>query len=147
MAGQVRVVAAVISREDRLLLCQRPAHKRHGGLWEFPGGKCEPDESDADAIRRELNEELGIAADSVGVSEFEIMDEGSPYLIAFIPVGISAEPVAIEHSAVAWFPLGDLLNLPLAPSDRRYVEQRVATTAASPASVSREVLANPSEAR
>ena len=116
-------------------------------MWEFPGGKCEPDESDADAIRRELNEELGIAADSVGISEFEIMDEGSHYLIVFIPVVISAEPVAIEHSAVAWFPLRDLLNLPLPPSDLRYVEHRVATTAASPASVSREVLSNPSEAR
>ena len=83
-----------------------------------------------------MNEELGIAADSVGVSEFEILDEGSLYVIAFIPVGISADPIAIEHDALAWFPLRDLPSLPLAPSDRRYVEQRLATMAASQASVS-----------
>jgi 8-oxo-dGTP pyrophosphatase MutT (NUDIX family) len=49
------VVAAVIERDGRLLVCQRPAHKRHGGLWEFPGGKCDPGESDAEAARRELS--------------------------------------------------------------------------------------------
>ena len=48
----LRVIAAVIGRADTLLLCQRPPHKRHGGLWEFPGGKLEPGESDADAARR-----------------------------------------------------------------------------------------------
>ena len=95
MSGQIRVVAAVISRDDKLLICQRPPHKRHGGLWEFPGGKCDPRESDADAIRRELNEELGVAVVSVGLSECEITDNGSPYLIVLIPVSISAEPIAI----------------------------------------------------
>ena len=131
MAGQIRVVAAVIGHGDRLLMCQRPAHKRHGGLWEFPGGKCEPDESDAEAIRRELNEELGVTADSVGVSEFETIDEGSPYLIVFIPVRISTEPAAIEHSAVAWFTAHELLHLQLAPSDRRYVQQMLKASQSS----------------
>jgi hypothetical protein len=49
-------VAAVISRGDELLVCRRPAHKRHGGLWEFPGGKVELDESDEDSASRELAE-------------------------------------------------------------------------------------------
>lgn len=48
----------MILAEDRVLLCQRPSHKRHGGLWEVPGGKLQPDEALADAIRRELAEEL-----------------------------------------------------------------------------------------
>ena len=100
-------------------------HKRHGGLWEFPGGKCEPGESDDDAIRRELSEELAVTAISVGTSEFEVADNGSSYLIVFVPVVISAEPAAIEHTAVAWFPPHELLHLELAPSDHRYVEQRV----------------------
>ena len=38
-AMPIRVLASVIQRDDRLLVCQRPRHKRHGGLWEFPGGK------------------------------------------------------------------------------------------------------------
>ncbi|MCP5143807.1 MAG: NUDIX domain-containing protein [Gammaproteobacteria bacterium] len=57
----VHVVAAVIrSPAGEILIARRPGHVREGGLWEFPGGKCEPDESAIDALRRELNEELGI---------------------------------------------------------------------------------------
>ncbi len=56
MPPPIRVIAAVIRRGPELLVCRRPAHKRHGGLWEFPGGKCEPGESDADTARRELLE-------------------------------------------------------------------------------------------
>ena len=125
MSGKIRVVAAVISRGEKLLVCQRPMNKRHGGLWEFPGGKCEPGESDGDAMRRELAEELAVTAISVGASEYEIADNGSPYLIVFVPVTISAEPTPIEHSAVAWLQPYELLQMQLAPSDRRYVEQRV----------------------
>ena len=122
MPEQIRVVAAVIRRGDTLLVCQRPAHKRHGGLWEFPGGKCEPGESDVAAIRRELREELDIDPASVAGSEFEVADAGSPYLIAFIPVTIEAEPSALEHDALAWASIQELLAMPLAPSDLRYAE-------------------------
>ena len=121
----IRVVAAVVSRDDRLLVCQRPSHKRHGGLWEFPGGKCEEGESDADAIRRELREELGVEAEIVHGEEFSIQDHGSPFLIVFIPVGIVGEPACHEHVALTWGSLEELSKLPLAPSDRRFVEHRV----------------------
>lgn len=59
-APHVRVVAAVIPREDRYLITQRRPTAVLGGLWEFPGGKVEPDESDADALRREVRERLGV---------------------------------------------------------------------------------------
>jgi 8-oxo-dGTP pyrophosphatase MutT (NUDIX family) len=65
----VRVIAAVIARGGELLVCQRPPHKRHGGLWEFPGGKTKPDESDESAARRELREELGVSVMSAGAAE------------------------------------------------------------------------------
>jgi mutator protein MutT len=122
MTDPTRVVAADIRRDHTLLVCQRPAHKRHGGLWEFPGGKCEPGESDTDAIRRELGEELDVEPIYVGEARFEISDLGSPYLIAFIPVSIVAEPRTLEHTALAWASLIELLDMALAPSDRRYVE-------------------------
>jgi 8-oxo-dGTP diphosphatase len=118
----IRVIAAVIADGDRLLVCQRPPHKRHGGLWEFPGGKCEPGESDAEAADRELREELGVAATAIGAELFAIHDPGSPFLIAFVPVDISGEPVCHEHSALHWGTLEELIGLPLAPSDRRFVE-------------------------
>lgn len=128
---QIRVVAAVVARGDQLLVCQRPPHKRHGGLWEFPGGKLEPNESDAAAVRRELHEELGVDAESSGDAEFEIADLGSPFVIAFIPARIRGEPVCHEHTALAWGTPSELVRLPLAPSDRRYVEHLLARATAS----------------
>ena len=82
----VRVVAAVVARGDRALLCRRPAHKRHGGLWEFPGGKREAGESDADAVRRELREELGVTVQAVGREELVVADPGSPFELSLIHI-------------------------------------------------------------
>jgi 8-oxo-dGTP diphosphatase len=56
---QVRVVAAVIRRDGRILITRRHGHAERGGQWEFPGGKVEPGESEAGALRREILEELG----------------------------------------------------------------------------------------
>jgi mutator protein MutT len=117
-----RVVAAVVRRGETVLVCQRPAHKRHGGLWEFPGGKCEPGESDAAAVRRELHEELGVDATLLGPALFLATDPGSPFVIAFLPVALTGEPVCLEHDALHWGAPRELLALPLAPSDRRFVE-------------------------
>lgn len=127
----IRVIAAVVARGDRFLVCQRPPHKRHGGLWEFPGGKCEPGESDVHAARRELREELGVEVLAVGREEFAIMDPGSPFLIAFVPVTIVGEPVCHEHTAFVWATLAELAEFPLAPSDRRFVEHCLARRGAA----------------
>lgn len=116
-----RVVAAVVRRSDRLLVCQRPAHKRHGGLWEFPGGKCEHGESDHQAITRELAEELDVQVTAVGDALFSASDPDSPFLIVFVPVEILGEPVCIEHAAIAWVSPQDLATYALAPNDARFV--------------------------
>lgn len=123
-----RVVAAVVRRGEQLLVCQRPAHKRHGGLWEFPGGKCEPGESDFEATARELDEELGVAVHSVGAPLFIAHDDSSPFEIVFVPVEIDGEPDMREHEALAWGTATQLLMLPLAPSDRRFVEWALSAT-------------------
>ena len=122
----IRVVAAVIADGDRLLVCQRPLHKRHGGLWEFPGGKCEPGESDAVAVQRELLEELGVEVRSVDRPSITILDPGSLFEIVFVPVTISGTPECHEHIAHSWGIPVELTQLPLAPSDRRFVEARLA---------------------
>ena len=59
---QIHVAVAVIVRNDEILIAQRPQHLHQGGLWEFPGGKVELDESVQDALVRELSEELDIEA-------------------------------------------------------------------------------------
>jgi 8-oxo-dGTP diphosphatase len=57
-----QVVAAIIVRDDQILICQRTRHQLMPLQWEFPGGKIEPDEQPVDALHRELEEELGIRA-------------------------------------------------------------------------------------
>jgi len=57
-----RVVAALIAKEGKLLVCQRTRHQTMPLKWEFPGGKIEEREQPRDALRRELEEELGILA-------------------------------------------------------------------------------------
>ncbi len=121
-ANRLRVVAAVIERNGNVLICQRPAHKRHGGLWEFPGGKLEAGEDDRSALRRELREELLVEVLDVGPELFRNDDPGSMFTIAFIPTVIAGEPRALEHEAVAWMAWDEMAELPLAPSDRRFVD-------------------------
>lgn len=56
----VVVAAALIDADNRVLIAQRPAHKRNGSLWEFPGGKMEQGETPEAALIRELREEIGV---------------------------------------------------------------------------------------
>jgi len=62
----IRVVAAVIRNDNYLLLGQRLSNKRHGGLWEFPGGKIEPDETHT-SYCTELNEEMALVLPALGI--------------------------------------------------------------------------------
>jgi 8-oxo-dGTP diphosphatase len=121
----IRVVACIIEREGRLLVCERPAGKRHGGLWEFPGGKLEEGETPLAAARRELGEELGMEVTRVGEAEFAMVDPGSRFRIEFVPAEADGEPRALEHPRVAWLAEVDLETVPLAPSDREYVRFRL----------------------
>jgi 8-oxo-dGTP diphosphatase len=118
---RVPVVAAVVRRGDRLLLGRRPVHKRHGGLWEFPGGKIDEGESVAEAARRELAEELGLEVLAVEDRLFAMDDGASPFLIQFHPVSVVGEPDAIEHSEVGWFSPEELEAMELAPADAAFV--------------------------
>ena len=84
------------------LVCQRPAHKRHGSLWEFPGGKVEAGETHFEAARRELAEELDVRVLSVGSAIFSIADPGSEFLIEFVPTTIDGSPKCLEHMDLKW---------------------------------------------
>lgn len=121
MEERQRVIACVISRGNRLLVCRRPLHKRHGGLWEFPGGKTTPGESDRDAAARELHEELGVVLLACDAPTFEATDAGSHFTIAFVPVRIDGEPKCLEHTDLVWDTPANLLKLPLAPTDLAFV--------------------------
>jgi 8-oxo-dGTP diphosphatase len=120
--GAMLVVAAVIERDGRLLVGQRPAHKQHGGLWEFPGGKVEPGETPAAALARELHEELGLTDVEVGPELHRHTDPARPLTLLFLRVATAGDPAPLEHSALAWIDPTAPLSLPLAPADQAFVE-------------------------
>ncbi len=121
-SGIIPVVAAVIERDGQYLVAERPLHKRHGGLWEFPGGKLNPEESWVDAARRELKEELGVSVLAAWEPIHQRRDPGSPFEISFVPVAIAGEPIALEHVQVRWVTASALLDLNLAPADRAFAK-------------------------
>lgn len=117
----VRVVAAVLRREGRYLLGLRPERKRHGGLWEFPGGKVDPGESTLEAARRELAEELELEVTSVGELVLSVADGRSPFVIDFVDTVAEGSPSALEHDELGWFTVDEMLGMRLAPADAHFV--------------------------
>ena len=120
--GKIRVVAAVIQREGRYLLCERPCSKRHGGLWEFPGGKLEPGEDILEAVTRELKEELGVAVLTVSERWFAHDDPDSNFVIEFHATSILCDPVCLEHTAIEWVTPRQMQTMALAPTDRIFAQ-------------------------
>ena len=105
MTTFTHVVAAVLEdAAGRVLLARRPDHLRHGGLWEFPGGKVEPEESPYAALVRELEEELGVRVGSAEpLIRIPYPYECGPVLLDVWRVGAFAgEPVAQEGQRLEW---------------------------------------------
>jgi 8-oxo-dGTP diphosphatase len=114
------VVAALIWDGDRFLICQRPAHKARGLLWEFVGGKVEPGETRQDALIRECREELGIQL-SVGEVYMEV-DHVYPditiRLILFHAAIAAGEPQKLEHNDIRWITPAQILDYDFCPADQ-----------------------------
>ncbi len=118
------VVAAVTQREDgRFLVAQRPLHAMLGGLWEFPGGKCEAGESLPAALQRELREELDIEV-AVGERLVVVPHAYTHFRItlhAFRCQLVRGEPRCLACADWRWATLDELHTLPMAVTDRRIV--------------------------
>lgn len=121
----LRVVAAAI-RDDRgrLLLQERPAHKHHGGQWEFPGGKVETGESRRAALFREIAEELGLMLEEQAMSPAGSAarepSETAPGIVLFLyncPVW-QGEPEGREGQRWGWFDAAEAARLDMPPLDR-----------------------------
>jgi 8-oxo-dGTP diphosphatase len=117
----IPVVAAVIRRGNRFLLALRRQEKRHGGCWEFPGGKLGEGETEREALSRELREELGVVLTGVGDCLFTAMDPGSPFRVRFWETRVEGEPEPLEHSEVRWTTVEEAEGLPLAPADASFL--------------------------
>ena len=116
----VRVVAAVVRRDGRILITRRKADAERGGLWEFPGGKVERGESDADALRREIAEELGCAVD-VGPlilrhrHRYPDLEVELAFYACALPAGEA--PRCLGVAALEWARVGTLASYPFCEAD------------------------------
>lgn len=121
----LEVVAAQIRQEDRFLLCQRPATKPRGLMWEFPGGKVEPGETKKAALAREIAEELDCC---ICVDEF-INDVTYAYpdirvhLSLFRCHVVSGEVKKLEHNDIRWILPEEVGDYSLCPADLLLLSQ------------------------
>ena len=122
----IEVVAALIMHEDnrRFLLCQRPAHKARGGLWEFLGGKVEQGETKAQAIVRECREEIGVTLEPLE----EVVDVTHEYPDLTVHLTlirariISGSITLLEHQDARFVTAAELSQYALCPADEEMVE-------------------------
>ncbi|GAB2658901.1 NUDIX domain-containing protein [Prescottella soli] len=126
MIREREVVAAAMIRDGRLLLAQRTRPVELAGLWELPGGKVEPDESPADAVRRELREELGVEAVAGARIGADVPLRDGMVLRAYRAELVSGTPRALDHAALCWVDARELLEVDLVDNDRGWVPELVA---------------------
>ena len=118
------VVAAVIERDGRILICQRRRGQAHELKWEFPGGKLEPAESPEDALRRELREELAIEAQPDNeITRYEYAYPGRPpiLLIFFRVTRFSGEPQNLVFERTTWETRERLPDYDFLEGDRDFI--------------------------
>ncbi len=119
------VVAALIWDENRFMICQRPAHKARGSLWEFVGGKVEPGESKEEALIRECREELGVTVD-VGEIFMEVTHQYpdiTVHLTLFSASIREGVPQKLEHQDIRWITAEEIGKFSFCPADTEILEK------------------------
>lgn len=113
------VVAALIWKGDKFMICQRPAHKARGLLWEFVGGKVDQGETKEQALIRECKEELNVHL-SVGDMFMEVIHEYTDitvHLTLFNATIAKGEPQKLEHNDIRWISPSEIPNYEFCPAD------------------------------
>jgi 8-oxo-dGTP diphosphatase len=119
------IVAAVIIVDGRVLAAERSAPPEVAGRWEFPGGKVEPGETDAQALARECLEELGVRV-AVGerVGPDVPLAHGRAVLRVFAGELLNEDlPEALEHTSMRWLAADELDTVPWLPADKPIVAE------------------------
>ncbi len=119
------VVAALIWDKNKFMICQRPARKARGLLWEFAGGKVESDETKEQALIRECQEELGITLD-VGEVFMDVTHKYPDLTVhltlfnASIRKGI---PQKLEHNDIRWITADEIDQYEFCPADTEILKK------------------------
>ena len=120
----VLVVAAALVRGGQVLIAQRPPGKHMAGAWEFPGGKVAAGEAQAEALGRELREEIGVEMRSARhvLTLTHEYPEKVVELSFWVVDGFDGEPAGLEGQVLKWVPLAQLPEEPILPADRPFIE-------------------------
>lgn len=121
----VEVVAALIWDGPRFMICQRPAHKARGSLWEFVGGKVEPGEGAEEALIRECREELAVTL-SVGTVFMDVVHEYpdiTVHLTLFHATIADGVPQKLEHQDIRWITPCEISDYEFCPADTEILEK------------------------
>ena len=113
------VVAALIWKNNKFMICQRPAHKARGLLWEFVGGKVESGETKKQALIRECKEELDILL-SVGDVFMDVIHKYpdiTVHLTLFTATIAEGEPQKLEHNDIKWITPREVRKYAFCPAD------------------------------
>lgn len=113
------VVAALIWDQDKFMICQRPAHKARGLLWEFVGGKVEPGETKKQALIRECREELAVTL-SVREVFMDVIHEYpdlTVHLTLFNAIISEGIPQMLEHNDIRWITVEEIDQYDFCPAD------------------------------
>ena len=121
----VEVVAALIWDRNRFMICQRPANKARGNLWEFVGGKVEPGETKPQALIRECREELDITVEvgSAYTDVTHVYPDITIHLTLFHASIAQGTPRLLEHQDLRWITADEIKNYPFCPADVEIMEK------------------------
>ena len=119
------VVAALIWEDNRFLVCQRPAHKARGLLWEFVGGKVEPGETKEQALIRECQEELAVtvAVQDVFMEVDHVYPDLTVHLTLFNASISEGIPQKIEHNDLRWITVEEIDQYKFCPADEEILRR------------------------
>lgn len=123
------VVAALIWKGDQFMICQRPAHKARGLLWEFVGGKVEPGETREEALVRECREELAVTV-SVGDVFMEVTHQYpdlTVHLTLFHASILQGEPQMLEHHDIRYITPAEIPQYNFCPADEVILQRLIET--------------------
>lgn len=120
-----QVVAALIWDNDKFMICQRPAHKARGLLWEFVGGKIEPGETPQEALIRECREELAVtvAAGDVFMEVTHQYPDLTVHLTLFHATISQGVPQKLEHKDIRWITPAQIPAYDFCPADEEILQR------------------------